>query len=545
MLLPDYLEFSLSLYSIGAVCVVVFLYKSRKLIGRFLKERRIRKELTKEIDGPQPHWLFGHLNLVQPNEETILKTCEQTQKYPKLGMVWFGPALAYLMVFHPHVVRPVLNVEHPKDNLAYRFIKPWIGDGLLVSHGSKWRRNRHLLTKAFHFDILKQYTKVFDACCKTMLEKWSRKCDGSTVEVFRPVSLMTLDSMLQCAISCETECQQEGNSNAYTDAVFTLTTTAMKRIFNPFCHVDWIFAMTKSGRQFKAAAKLIHEFDEKVIRERRQENKKILGRSDDEDLTQEDLEKITSWRKSDGRYLDFLDMLILTRDDDGKGLTEREIRDEVDTFLFEGHDTTASGIAWSLYCLAANEEYQEKCREEIEQVVGSKDALEWQDLSKLPFVTMFIKEVLRLYPPVFAVARRTEQPVKFPRGFGGDQFNVGDEQLPKSDCSRVVDAPLNIGIPIMTLHRNEQVWEDAKVFDPYRFSTENCAKRSPYAYLPFSAGPRNCIGQNFAMAELKTVLVRTLLKYKLYVDNQCPDPKMSPMIVLKSLNGIHIKLKKI
>uniref|UniRef100_F6T010 Uncharacterized protein n=1 Tax=Ciona intestinalis TaxID=7719 RepID=F6T010_CIOIN len=374
-------------------------------------------------------------------------------------------------------------------------------DGLLVSHGSKWRRNRHLLTKAFHFDILKQYTKVFDACCKTMLEKWSRKCDGSTVEVFRPVSLMTLDSMLQCAISCETECQQEGNSNAYTDAVFTLTTTAMKRIFNPFCHVDWIFAMTKSGRQFKAAAKLIHEFDEKVIRERRQENKKIL----------------------DGRYLDFLDMLILTRDDDGKGLTEREIRDEVDTFLFEGHDTTASGIAWSLYCLAANEEYQEKCREEIEQVVGSKDALEWQDLSKLPFVTMFIKEVLRLYPPVFAVARRTEQPVKFP----------------------VVDAPLNIGIPIMTLHRNEQVWEDAKVFDPYRFSTENCAKRSPYAYLPFSAGPRNCIGQNFAMAELKTVLVRTLLKYKLYVDNQCPDPKMSPMIVLKSLNGIHIKLKKI
>nr|CAB3235900.1 cytochrome P450 4F22 [Phallusia mammillata] len=246
-----------------------------------------------------------------------------------------------------------------------------------------------------------------------------------------------------------------------------------------------------------------------------------------------------------GKHLDFLDILLLTRDEDGKGLTEREIRDEVDTFLFEGHDTTASGISWALYCLADNPQFQEKCRHEVVHLLQGRTEVLWSDLQNMPYLTMFIKEVLRLYPPVFAIARTTSQPVTFDRGFGQDQHCLDDKPSNNFDCGKTLESSTNIGIPLMVLHRNETVWKNPTVFDPSRFDKENPKPIAPFTYLPFSAGPRNCIGQNFAMAEMKVVLAKTLLKFRLYLDDECSKPEMLPMIVLKSKNGIHLKVERI
>ncbi|XP_035764065.1 cytochrome P450 4B1-like, partial [Neolamprologus brichardi] len=138
-----------------------------------------------------------------------------------------------------------------------------------------------------------------------------------------------------------------------------------------------------------------------------------------------------------------------------------------DTFMFEGHDTTASGLSFILYCLACNPEHQKICRKEIMEALHDKETMEWEDLSKIPYTTMCIKEALRLYPPVPGIARKTTKTVTFCDG-------------------RTVPAGSVVGIGVFGIHRNASVWENPNVFDPLRFLPENIAKRSPHAFVPFS-----------------------------------------------------------
>ncbi|NXL96194.1 CP4B1 protein, partial [Alectura lathami] len=198
---------------------------------------------------------------------------------------------------------------------------------------------------------------------------------------------------------------------------------------------------------------------------------------------------------------------------------------EVDTFMFEGHDTTTSGISWILYSMAMHPEHQQRCREEIKGIVGDRDTIEWDDLGKMPYTTMCIKESLRLFPPVPAVSRQLSEPVTF---FDGRSLPEGTQ----------------IGVSIFAIHRNRDVWEDPEVYDPLRFSPENSAQRHSHAFLPFSAGSRNCIGQQFAMNEMKVATALTLLRFELFPIASKP-PAPIPQLVLKSSNGIHLRLKKI
>lgn len=233
-----------------------------------------------------------------------------------------------------------------------------------------------------------------------------------------------------------------------------------------------------------------------------------------------------SWTKSaKKRHLDFLDILLCAKDENGQGLSDKDLRAEVDTFMFEGHDTTASGLSWIFYCMAKYPEHQEKCREEISEVLGDRDTMEWDDIGKIPYTTMCIKECLRLYPPVPGVARKLAKPITFCDG----------RSLPEGSL---------IILSIYCINRSTIFWKDPEVFDPLRFSTENTSDRNSHAFLPFSAGPRNCIGQTFAMNEMKVALALTLQRFQLL-----PDPENEPVkisqVVLRSLNGIHINLKKI
>ncbi|KAJ4918065.1 hypothetical protein JOQ06_029540 [Pogonophryne albipinna] len=225
------------------------------------------------------------------------------------------------------------------------------------------------------------------------------------------------------------------------------------------------------------------------------------------------------------RNVDFLDILLLARDENKQGMSDEDIQAEVDTFMFEGHDTTASAMSFILYSLACYPEYQKMCRDEVLQALDGKDTMEWEDLSKIPYTTMFIKESLRLYPPVPGMSRITTKTITF---FDG----------------RTLPAGSHIGTNVYSLHRNATVWEDPEVFDPLRFLPENVSKRPPHAFVPFSAGPRNCIGQNFAMNELKVSTALTLQRYHL-IEDPTQTPQIVPRLVLRSLNGLHIKIKPV
>uniref|UniRef100_A0A3B5MT22 aromatase n=1 Tax=Xiphophorus couchianus TaxID=32473 RepID=A0A3B5MT22_9TELE len=201
------------------------------------------------------------------------------------------------------------------------------------------------------------------------------------------------------------------------------------------------------------------------------------------------------------------------------------------TFL-TGHDTTASAICWTLYNLARHPHYQEKCRQEVMELMQGRDGheIQWEDLSSLPFTTMCIKESLRLHSPVQAVTRKYTQDVALP----------GDLTVPQGVICLV---------SLYGTHHNPEVWTNPHEFDPLRFEPTSAQSRSSHDFIPFSSGPRNCIGQKFAMAELRVVVALTLLRFRLTpgVDPEAGSGsgkvRRLPQLVLRAEGGLWLQLE--
>ncbi|PVD36823.1 hypothetical protein C0Q70_03813 [Pomacea canaliculata] len=402
-------------------------------------------------------------------------------------------------LYHPETIRDLLKTAEPKPEM-YNFALPWLGEGLLLANGERWSRSRRLLTPAFHFDILKPYIVINNRAADLLLNRIKESVDEKrSFEVFSLISLCTLDVILQCAMSFKDDIQLKGEGHPYVQAVNELSHLWFERGRNPFLYLDFVYRMTPNGRKFLKQCNVVHSLSERVIRQRK-----------------EQLEIEGPPKK---RYPDFLDILLTAKDEAGQGLTPREIRDEVDTFMFEGHDTTASAISWILYSLAQHPEHQQKVQAEVDAILMERDSddIEWDDLPKLEYLSRVIKEGMRLHCPVPFIQRKLTQPTTV----DGVTLPVGTQ------CT----------IQILNLHHNPQVWNDPWTFNPDNFSPENLQNKDTYAFVPFSAGPRNCIGQHFAMNEEKVLLARLLRKYSFSLD-ESHHVSRKIAAVMRAENGI-------
>uniref|UniRef100_A0A2K5X2F0 Cytochrome P450 family 4 subfamily F member 8 n=1 Tax=Macaca fascicularis TaxID=9541 RepID=A0A2K5X2F0_MACFA len=444
---------------------------------------------------PKQNWFLGHLGLVTPTEEGLRVLTQLVATYPQGFVKWMGPIFPVINLYHPDTIRSVINTSDAitdKDVVFYKMLKPWLGDGLLLSAGDKWRHHRRMLTPAFRFNILKPYIKIFNKSTNIMHAKWQRLAlEGSTrLDMFEHISLMALDSLQKCIFSIDSHCQEKPSE--YIAAIMEISALIVKRNHKFFLYKDFLYFLTPCGRRFLRACRLVHDFTDAVIQERR----RTLPSQGVDDFLQ---------AKAKSKTLDFIDVLLLSKDKNGKELSDEDIRAEADTFMFGGHDTTASGLSWVLYNLARHPEYQERCRQEVQELLKDREPkeIEWDDLAQLPFLTMCIKESLRLHPPVPAISRCCTQDIVLPDG-------------------RVIPKGVICHISVLGTHHNPAVWPDPEVYDPFRFDPENIKERSPLAFIPFSAGPRNCIGQAFAMAEMKVVLALTLLRFRVLPDHTEP-----------------------
>ncbi|XP_070552302.1 cytochrome P450 4F12-like [Ptychodera flava] len=513
--LTDFQEYQ-AVHFLKLTTVTVTLLFIVSTFARLFKQRWRNERDLAQFPSPRRHWLWGHLHLIGKMDDAAFEMIagDLNAPYSPARASWMGPFVATLLLNHPSSVQALLKTTEPKDELFYGFLRPWLGDGLLLSKGVKWHRNRRLLTPGFHFDILKPYMNVFNQCVSTLVDKWSSLCKSSksntvTLEMFEHISLMTLDSLLKCIFSQESHCQTV-KQYPYIQAVYQIADLMVKREAFPPYHNDVIYYLSPSGYKMRKALTIVHNYSWKVIQER----KSTLASERNGRKGKDSVRK----------YMDFLDILLYAKDDDGNGLTDQEIRDEVDTFMFEGHDTTASGLSWCLYNLAKNPEHQQRCRDEVNELFAKKDnkEIEWDDLACLSYLTLCIKESLRLSPPVPFIGRILKSPLTLPDG-------------------RTIPTGSRCTVNIFGLHHSELVWEKPDVFDPTRFTPENSKDRSPYAYVPFAAGPRNCIGQNFAMNEMKVTMASLLHSFVFSVDESSP-PNRSMGLVLRSLNGIHLNV---
>ncbi|XP_028640422.1 cytochrome P450 4A10-like isoform X2 [Grammomys surdaster] len=475
-----------------------------KAAQHYLRRRWLLTALH-QFPSPPSHWLFGHCLQVGNQELRWLLRC--VEKFPGACVRWIWGSNVFIQVYDPDYMKVLLGRADPKADV-YRFLTPWLGRGLFFLNGHKWFQHRRMLTPAFHSDILKPYVGIMADSVQMMLDNWEQiACQDTTLEIFHHVSLMMLDTIMKCAFSYQGSVQLDRNSKSYLQAVSDLSSLMISRMKNVFLHNDIVYNLTSHGRKTNSACQIAHEHTDHVVK---------LRKAQVQD--KESMEKLRG-----KRHLDFLDILLFSRMEDGSFLSDKELRAEVGSFMFGGHDTPASGISWVFYALATHPDHQQRCREEIQGLLGDGSTITWGHLNQMPFTTMCIKEAMRIYPPVPSIARKLNTPVTFHDG----------RSLPKG---------ITVVLHFYALHHNPKVWSNPEVFDPSRFAMDSA--QHSHAFLPFSGGSRNCIGKQLAMNALKVAVALTLLRFQLL-----PDPTRVPIptqqLVLKSKNGIYLHLRKL
>uniref|UniRef100_A0A1A9W2A2 Cytochrome P450 n=1 Tax=Glossina brevipalpis TaxID=37001 RepID=A0A1A9W2A2_9MUSC len=328
---------------------------------------------------------------------------------------------------------------------VYNILRNWLNDGLLISTGSKWHTRRKIITPAFHFGMLEKFLKVFDQQSEIFVKSLQTKADGKTViEMFSEVCLTTLNIIAETAMGVKID--------TYTNPNFPYT---------------------------KAVASLKSFFP--------------------------DTEEVTHQQLGIKKPTAFLDILLQSTID-GKLLSNEDIREEVDTFMFEGHHTIASGIAYTCYLLSRHPIVQQKAYEEVQRVLekSENEPIKMKDLQALKYLECVIKETLRLYPSVPLIGRTLNE-----------EFKIG---------------------------RDLQYFLNPDAFLPERFLSDATDRIHPFTFLPFSAGSRNCIGQKFAMLEMKMIIGKILRNYELLPLGHDAIPAMN--LILHSTTGINVGLSQ-
>ncbi|KAJ8943364.1 hypothetical protein NQ318_002597 [Aromia moschata] len=309
------------------------------------------------------------------------------------------------------------------------------------------------------------------------------------------------------SINAQTNCDSD-----YVFAVKEMCRITFERSLSPIKMFDLLYPLCIDFYRERRYLKTLHDYTDSVIRSRRQElakgNKQI-----------ENDEQVGSKKK-----MAFLDLLLNTTMD-GKPLSDDFIREEVDTFMFEGHDTTSSAISFALYCLAQHPVIQERAFEE-QKILFAKDRskpVTYRDIQEMKYLDLVIKEVLRLYPSVPLIGRAADKDIEFKDG-------------------HVIPKDVSIFIFVYGANRDPKYFSEPEKFDPTRF--ENADGSYPYSYIPFSAGSRNCIGQKFAMLEVKSAISKVLRNYELLPATPKHEPVLLPQAVLSSANGIRIKIRR-
>ncbi|KAL6254371.1 hypothetical protein P5V15_014418 [Pogonomyrmex californicus] len=477
--------------------------------------------LINRIPGPSGYSIIGNILMFQGSFEKHWKlhVTLSGQYYP-IFKVWllFKPFVA---IHHPDDMEIILGtMTHIEKSIVYNMFHPWLKTGLLTSGGTKWQLRRKLLTPAFHFAILKHFINILIKEGEDMAN--SLKNIESTIvkDLDSFVSEHTLNALCETAMG--TSLQELGPfQQQYRNAVHQMSQILTYKIMRPWLHNDWIFSLTSKGRQQKRILKILHGFTQKIIAERKlyheQINEGYLKSFDKDTLAEEDNSETITIKK---KRLAMIDILIATSREGH--LTDSDIQEEIDTFLFAGHDTTAMTMCFVLLLLAEHKDVQDHVREEINAVMHeSGGKLSMQSLQNLLYLERCIKETLRLYPPVYFISRVTSEDVKLQ--------------------SYLVPAGTVLYINIYGAHRDPNYWLNPEVFDPDRFLSEKIRNRHPYSYLPFSAGPRNCIGQRFALLKLKALIAPLIYKFYLEPVEYLKDISLKAEVLIRPSHPFRLK----
>ncbi|CAH1382167.1 unnamed protein product [Tenebrio molitor] len=464
--------------------------------------RRHLYKLASKVPGPPGLPILGNCLDFVGNCSVIYNNITKIyDSYPDLFKFWYGPTLIY-GVSKPEYLEKVLTSPKALSKMyLYRYAVPLGGHGLFTAPVSIWKRHRKIISPAFNQRVLDGFVEVFGSQSTIMVEELDKLVGKGEFDVFHVVSKTTLNIICESAMGVKV--------NGHTaDSVFSqwidrLMEIMFLRMFVFWYHFDFIFRWTKLCQDERQLLKKFNTFTENVVKEKRL-------------AFEQNTQQPSNKRKA------FLDLLIEFSTGDNK-LTDEEIRDEVNTFMVAGSDTTASSISFTLLLLGMHPDVQEKVYEEIVNVVGLERLVQPQDLPLLEYTERVIKESLRLFP-VGAISVRNLT-----------------EDLPLED-DLVLPKGSSVALGFMRVHRDPKYWPDPLKFEPDRFLSTS-STRHPFTFIPFAGGSRNCIGPKYAMMSMKSLLAMTLRKFKFFTSyDRVEDIKLKANLVLRTTNGFNVSV---
>ncbi|XP_017043706.1 probable cytochrome P450 4ac1 isoform X2 [Drosophila ficusphila] len=390
-------------------------------------------------------------------------------------------------------------------NVVYELIRPFLGDGLLISTDHKWHSRRKALTPAFHFNVLQSFLAIFKEECNKFIKVLDKNLDGE-LDLNQVIPQFTLNNICETALGVKLDDMSEGNE--YRKAIHSIEEVLIQRVCNPLMYYNWYFFLYGDYRKHSDNLKIVHDFSSRIIQRRRQQFK------------QKKLEEVDEFGKKQ-RYA-MLDTLLAA---EAEGQIDHQgICDEVNTFMFEGYDTTSTCLIFTLLMLALHEDVQQKCFEEVENLPEDSDEITVFQFNELVYLECVIKESLRMFPSVPFIGRECVE-----------ECVVNGMVMPKLT---------QISLHIYDIMRDPRHFPKPNKFDPDRFLPENTVNRHPFAFVPFSAGQRNCIGQKFAILEIKVLLAAVIRNFKLIPATLLEDLTFENGIVLRTQENIKVKLVK-
>lgn len=433
------------------------------------------------IPGPPRDSFFtGNIPSIRREKKNV-----QSRGMTEVWMNWYREyGSVYVMwVFHIPVVilcdpdmakKALVTLNLPKahrvySKLSYLFGQRAIGRGILteIDHDI-WRRKRAMLNPAFHRRYLMNLMAPFNSICDDFLENLRNYADGKTpVRMVDEFARVTLDIIGKVGFNIDLN--NIGNpDSAFPNAVFKTLQGIQSSFQNPF----WMFqtSMFSYQNSIIESVRYLRNFAKKVIEER-----------------------CLAWRNGEETPKDILEHILKEAQDN----PDVDIDDLVDNFLtifIAGQETTSNQLSFTLYEILNQPQIEERILEEIEEVIGCRQTVEYEDLEKLQYLNQTLKESLRKHPPVPSTQRILQK-----------EDNFGGYKIPENTP---------VVISCFAIHKSSEFWESSDKFDPDRFSPSRKEAISQSVYFPFSLGPRTCIGKTLAQFEAKVLMARVLREFK-------------------------------
>lgn len=442
--------------------------------------------LKPALPGPKGGFFFGSGVAFRRDQLGFYESC--ARQYGDFVATKMGP-YRILLIYHPDAIEELL-VTRSRDFVkspGVRLLRPLLGDGLLLSEGETWLRQRRLVQPAFHRQRVAGYGEVMSAFTERHVAGWK---DGATIDVHAEMMALTQAIVAKTLFDADVS----GDAHEASQAAKVLAEDFAARLQSIRVMPYWL--PTPANLRARRAVRRLDQIVHRII---------------------------TTRRSSSEDRGDLLSMLVNAQDaDDGTRMTVRQLRDEVMTIFLAGHETTAVALSWTWYLLAQHPAVETRLAAEVRDVLAGRPP-SVADLPRLKYAEMIVTESMRLYPPAYGLGRQAVKATEI----AGQPIARGDIFI----------------APTWVVHRDHRWFDEPEAFRPERWAGDLAHRLPRYAYFPFGGGPRQCIGNGFALMEAVLVLAAIAQRFRLSL---LPGQRITPTpyVTLRPEPGIRMLLTR-